>query len=755
MAEENSTTILEEEDLEELDPEGSDPGPAFDPEDLIGDTLAGRYEIERRIGRGGMGVVYLASQSALNRQVVVKVLARNIGDEEEAIQRFEREALGLSQLQHPNIVTIYDFGRDGDLAYIVMEYVEGETLSKLQRREGAIGFEEFAGIATQILDALSEAHRRGIIHRDIKPSNIMLCERHGHTNFVKVLDFGLAKLVHDAVEVTKKQNLVGSVAFLAPEQILGLDFDQRVDVYALGVLFYYMLSGQKPFRGEDDISVLYQHIHKEPTPLTEVLPAGHDVPDQIVALLHKCLSKDPKERPSDARQLLNELQMDMSRSIFQVPWATGEFSPVAPPQAVAPSAHSGVQHVLQPGQPHPQTGRITPPESGQMAAVPPATPHSGVLSVSPNTDLSGQYAQVPAHASMSHSGIFALPPEQQGTNKLAILIGVAVIAALALAAGAFFFAMQGGGGVGGEDPQVQRARVAAVFEETDQLVEEEHWGQAESMLESIQQDARAHPDLLKRSAQLEEKISVGKLIQQAQMAEESGSINEARTHYKRLLEIDPSHEHARARISALPSDPSKGDQEAVTANIKLTASTQGEVFVDGASVGSTPLKHQLDPGAYTVEVRAEDHEPWSREIKVGAGETAVLDATLEEQQAEDPPPRNARTQRPRRDRGQKKSTKKEPEDQKKEQASVGGTEPRAGEKPTAGEKPAGDKPKAGDTKRKASGLLFPIDDKKKRRNLAAGTCSPSTASGLTTSQDPATSEYPPPPGAAGAQLHPR
>ncbi|MEM1350386.1 MAG: serine/threonine-protein kinase, partial [Myxococcota bacterium] len=220
-------------------------GTRSDTDDLIGASLAGRYEIERCIGRGGMGVVYLASQSTLNREVVVKVLARSLSQEREAIIRFQREAFGLSQLQHPNIVTIYDFGRERELAYIVMEYVQGETLSQFIKSHGAMPFEEFARIAAQILDALAEAHSRGIIHRDIKPSNIMLCARHGHSNFVKVLDFGLAKLVHDHIEVTKKTNLVGSIAFLAPEQILGLEFDQRVDVYALGVLFYYMLTGRK------------------------------------------------------------------------------------------------------------------------------------------------------------------------------------------------------------------------------------------------------------------------------------------------------------------------------------------------------------------------------------------------------------------------------------------------------------------------------------------------------------------------------
>lgn len=311
-------------------------------DDLTGHTLAGRYEVERPIGKGGMGLVYLARQSALNRQVVVKVLAKDVCEDEEAITRFEREALGLSQLQHPNIVTIYDFGQDQGMAYIVMEYVDGVTLSSMVHRHGPLNFDDFAHISTQILDALAEAHARGIIHRDIKPSNIMLCTRRGHGNVVKVLDFGLAKIVHDPQQVTKKTNLVGSVAFLAPEQIMGHEFDQRVDVYALGVLFYYMLSGRRPFHGEDDMAVLYQHIHKPPEPLEDVLPEGNQVPPEVISIIHRCLSKNPKNRPEDARAVLEMLQHDMSRSIFRMPWTTGEWAALPGAQVVSPHLQDGV-----------------------------------------------------------------------------------------------------------------------------------------------------------------------------------------------------------------------------------------------------------------------------------------------------------------------------------------------------------------------------------------------------------------------------
>ncbi len=309
---------------------GSKARKPYDPEELIGKTLGGRYEVEKCIGKGGMGVVYLARQSALDRSVVVKVLPRSFVDDEEALARFEREALGMSRLQHPNIVSIYDFGHDDDQGYICMEFVDGETLSRRIKRDGPIDVEEFAPIAAQILQGIGEAHSLGMIHRDIKPSNIMLTERHGQQNYVKILDFGLAKLVKGARNVTKEQALVGSTAFLSPEQIMGNDIDQRVDVYALGVLFYYMLTGEKPFVADDDITVLYQHVHNAPPPLADKLPEMHRVPAELVELVERMLAKQPDDRPPNTASIVEELTGIMATTSLQIRWTTGEFAALSP-----------------------------------------------------------------------------------------------------------------------------------------------------------------------------------------------------------------------------------------------------------------------------------------------------------------------------------------------------------------------------------------------------------------------------------------
>ncbi|MFP4598298.1 MAG: serine/threonine protein kinase, partial [Persicimonas sp.] len=300
----------------------------FDPKNLVGETLDGRYELFECIGRGGMGVVYLATQSALDRDVVVKVLPPSFVDDKEALARFEREARGMSRLQHPHIVSIYDFGYHDDQAYIVMEYVEGHTLRRIIKSGQGGELTTFGSIALQILEGISEAHSLGMVHRDIKPANIMLTERRGQDNYVKILDFGLAKLVKGSTDVTKEQTLVGSVSYLAPEQIMGNDTDQRVDVYALGVLFYYMLAGEKPFSGEDDVAVLYQHVHNQPERL-ETKTGGADIPRSVIELVHQALSKDPDNRPEDAGAFLDAMKRCLAGTDISAPHTSGEFESIA------------------------------------------------------------------------------------------------------------------------------------------------------------------------------------------------------------------------------------------------------------------------------------------------------------------------------------------------------------------------------------------------------------------------------------------
>ena len=266
---------------------------------LIGHALGGKYTIKKQIGRGGVGLVYLAEDREREREVVVKVLAPNWSNDDEALARFEREAKRLSGLKHPNIVTMYDYGKESRRAYLVMEYLRGELLSDYVDRHRRLTLEQFVPIAAQILKGIGHAHSREMMVRDIKPANIMLCERKGRANFVKILDFGLAKLTKGEQAITE-EHVMGTVGYLSPEQIRGEEIDLRVDVYALGVLFYYMLSGRLPFEGENFPQLVMGILTASPAPPSTHLPGLPSAVDDFFAC---ALAKEPDERFQDARAM--------------------------------------------------------------------------------------------------------------------------------------------------------------------------------------------------------------------------------------------------------------------------------------------------------------------------------------------------------------------------------------------------------------------------------------------------------------------
>ncbi|HZR10780.1 MAG TPA: protein kinase [Myxococcales bacterium] len=276
---------------------------------MIGETVAGRFRIEELIGQGGMGKVYRARHLALDRLVCLKMLRPALLEDPTVVGRFEREAMAASRLNHPNSIQVLDFGRnpaDGAL-YIVMEYVQGKDLREVLRDEWPMQEERLCRIVSQVLAALAEAHAHNVIHRDLKPENIMLEQRRNHPDFVKVLDFGIAKVLDsDLPGLTRSDVVCGTPQYMAPEQATGGQLDARCDLYAVGIILYQMATAQLPFDGPNAMDVLTRQVNELPVPPRKREPRAPISP-AMEALILRVLAKDPAARPQSAeafRQLL-------------------------------------------------------------------------------------------------------------------------------------------------------------------------------------------------------------------------------------------------------------------------------------------------------------------------------------------------------------------------------------------------------------------------------------------------------------------
>src|SRR5678810_18616 len=281
-----------------------------------GRLLASRYLLEKRLGRGAMGQVYLArDQNLQTRKVAVKTVRPDILNNEdlqegEAIARFEREARSAASIRHPNVVDVTDFGQSPDgVFFLVMEYVEGETLYHLLRREGTVNPQRAATIMQQVVAGVEAAHDAGILHRDLKPANIFLMQQKrktgGEDGFVKVGDFGLAKIVSaDRSELTSdsgpaSRGIIGTPEYMAPEQMQpGEQLDARADIYALGTIAYHMLGGRPPFTG-NITQLIAQKLMQAPPALSAL---RSDVDDELEAAVMKALAKEPADRPNSATE---------------------------------------------------------------------------------------------------------------------------------------------------------------------------------------------------------------------------------------------------------------------------------------------------------------------------------------------------------------------------------------------------------------------------------------------------------------------
>jgi serine/threonine protein kinase len=330
-----------------------------EPDPYIGRVIDRRYVIESLIAAGGMGLVYRCRHSVLGKRLAIKIIRGDVAQMPDGTDRFLLEAKAASAIGHEHIVDIADFGAlpDGS-PYLVMEYLDGISLAALLRNEPDLGIPRIARIATQIAEGLGAAHAAGIVHRDLKPDNVFVLDRKGE-DFIKILDFGVARMAHNAKKLTQAGTIVGTPHYMSPEQALGLEVDHRGDIYALGVILYELCAGRVPFDGSHYVAVLNQHLHALPPSFSSLEPPVH-IPGALERIVGQCLAKSPADRFETMAQVSAAL------AVFR-----------------------GSEHalILAPGSAAPDSAPTDPPEPGGDAAPSDLTADRGEGSAAGTTDI--------------------------------------------------------------------------------------------------------------------------------------------------------------------------------------------------------------------------------------------------------------------------------------------------------------------------------------------------------------------------------
>ncbi len=321
--------------LTELGKSNTDQMPPVDRTDLVGVTLSGRYLVTRKVGQGGMGAVYEATHTLINKRVAVKVLLEKYARRDAIVARLKQEAQLASSLENEHIITITDFGHTDDgRTFVVMEFLEGESLAECLARETKLAEQRVLRIATQAASALAAAHAKGIVHRDIKPENLFLLRRKDQ-DFVKVVDFGISKSLRSSSEeeeqprLTQTGMVLGTPLYMSPEQARGDEnLDARVDIYAVGVIMYEATTGRVPFAGTNYLSVISQVLNEDPTPLREIRP---EISEEFEAIVMRAMAKDRDQRYASANDMLTDLN-----ALLEDPTHSTERAKITGPRRLAP-----------------------------------------------------------------------------------------------------------------------------------------------------------------------------------------------------------------------------------------------------------------------------------------------------------------------------------------------------------------------------------------------------------------------------------
>ena len=338
---------------------------------LVGRLLDGRYEITQRLARGGMATVYRAVDTRLTRTVAVKVMHVGLGDDAEFARKFDREARAVAKLSHPNVVSVFDQGRDiegsNSRPYIVMEYVAGQTLRDVLNREAPMAPSRALEIMEPVFAALAVAHDAGLVHRDVKPENVLISER----GQIKVADFGLAKAISSQTSTATQGLLIGTVSYLPPELVMSGKADARSDVYSAGVVLFELMTGRKPHTGETPIQIAYAHVHRD-VPPPSTLPTRGPIPPYVDALVTRATARDANLRQPDAKVLLGQVRrarIALQRGLRDDPQLTRELRTAPAPAPGRPRPRDRADYEM--------TQRVPPPPAtGRVASHPSGGPHT-------------------------------------------------------------------------------------------------------------------------------------------------------------------------------------------------------------------------------------------------------------------------------------------------------------------------------------------------------------------------------------------